>query len=108
MSARKITNAELLQALSIQSQTTRLDLPAREVRIHRNGIEFRTADPIPVWTEMTVALELPEEAKKLQCTGVIVACTGNRHLGYTISMVFTSVSPHAQERLKALAFSPLA
>ena len=57
MSARKVTNPELLQPLTVHAQTTRLDLPARAVRIRRNGIEFRADTPIPVWTEMTVAMQ---------------------------------------------------
>ena len=108
MSARKIGTSELLQPLTVQSQTTRLTLTANAVRIRRNGIEFRSNTPIPVWTEMTMALETPLESKKFNCTGVVVACDGNRHFGYRVSMVFTGLSRQAQARLNLLAESRLA
>ena len=108
MSARKLSNTELLPPVTVQSQTTRLSLLASTVRIRKNGIEFRAESPIPVWTEMTVSLETPLDPKKLNCTGVVVACTGNRHAGYSVSMVFTSLSRQAQARLNLLAFSTLA
>ncbi len=108
MSARKLDNSDVFQPITVQSQTTRLALSANAFRIRKNGIEFRTANPIPAWTEMTVSLETPMDSKKLNCTGVIVACNGNRHAGYSVSMVFTSLSRQAQTRLNSLAFSPLA
>jgi hypothetical protein len=108
MSARKLGNSDLLPPVTVQSQTTRLNLLASGVRIRKNGIEFRAGNPIPVWTEMTVSLETPLDPKKLNCTGVVVACSGNRHAGYFVSMVFTSLSRQAQARLNLLAFSTLA
>jgi hypothetical protein len=53
---------------------------------------------------MTLALECPPEGK-VNCTGVVVACTGNRHLGYNVSVLFTGMSKQAQARLNALAYS---
>jgi hypothetical protein len=108
MSARKLASPELLRPVTVQSQTTRLTLAANAVRIRKNGIEFRSDSPIPVWTEMTMALETPLEAKKLNCTGVVVACDGNRHFGYRVSMIFTGLSRQTQARLESLAESRLA
>jgi len=108
MSARKIVSTELFQPVTVQSQTTRLDLPASGLTFRKNGIEFRSNEPIPAWTEMTVSLQTPGEAKRFNCTGVIVACTGSRHTGYAVSMVFTNLSRQAQLRLHNLAYSPLA
>ena len=105
MSARKVGNAELFQPLSVQSPATRLSLSAGDIRIRKNGIEFRHNNAIPVWTEMTVELETPVEPKKIHCTGVVVACTGNRHTGFLVSMVFTSLSRQTQARLNSLAYS---
>lgn len=51
-----------------------------------------------MWTEMTVELELPG-TKSFACSGVVVACTGSRHTGHNVSLVFTSLSKQAQERL---------
>ena len=104
MSARKVGNADLFQPVTVQSQATRLSLAAGDIRIRKNGIEFRTSEAIPVWREMTIELEAPLEPK-LHCTGVVVACTGNRHAGFVVSMVFTHLSRQSQARLNALAYS---
>ena len=66
MSARKLENAGLFQPITVQAHTTRLDLPANAVRIRRNGIEFRADTAIPVWTEMTVAMQTPRCGKILK------------------------------------------
>ena len=108
MSARKLAHSELFQPVTLQSPTTRLALPASAVRIRKNGIEFKSREPIPAWTEMTVGLQTPSESKKLTCTGVVVACTGDRHSGYTVSMLFTNLSRNAQARLETLAYSAIA
>jgi hypothetical protein len=108
MSARKIASSELTQPLTVQTPTTQLTLPTSAVRVRKNGIEFHTDKPIPAWTEMTVALETPLEPKKFECSGVVVACSGNRHAGYEISMIFPSMTPHAKARLDLLAYSTLA
>jgi hypothetical protein len=85
------------------SATQCLTLPAEAVRVSKNGIEFPSRDPIQPWTEMTLSLQRPGEAKKVGCTGVIVACNGNRHDGFAISMLFTNLSRQSQALL--LAFS---
>jgi hypothetical protein len=108
MSARKLVNSTFLVPFSVQTQTTRLELAAASVRFRKNGIEFQSDTPFATWTEMTVALETPLASKKLQCTGVVVDCQGNRHQGYRVSMIFIDLSPQAQARLEALAVSKLA
>jgi hypothetical protein len=105
MSARRIGH-DLFQPLAVQARTTQLELPASAVRIHKNGIEFRSENEIPAWTEMTVSMQTPLDSKKVNFTGVVVACNGNRHSGYAVSMVFTSVSKQAQARLNSLAVRP--
>lgn len=106
MSARKIDNSALLQPVSIPAQTTRLDLPANSVRIRKNGIEFRSETAIPVWTEMTVAMETPTDSRKVNFNGVVVACSGNLHAGYLVSLLFTSLSKQAQARLHSMTVAP--
>jgi hypothetical protein len=106
MSARKIENEALFQPITVQAQTTRLDLPAGAVRIRRNGIEFRSEAAIPVWTEMTVAMQTPTDARKVNFSGVVVACAGNRHSGFMVSLLFTSLSKQAQARLNSMAVAP--
>lgn len=76
-----------------------LTLPSDEVHVRKNGIEFRNNESIPAWTEMTVTLQGPNPARKVNFTGVVVACSGDRHEGYLISMLFTHVSRLSQARL---------
>lgn len=56
---------------------------------------------------MTLTLQSPHEAGKLHCNGVVISCTGNKHTGYHVSMVFTGLSKHAEARLTAMAFAQL-
>jgi hypothetical protein len=95
MSARKLDSAPVVGTPRSQCIT----LPTAAVQIRKNGIEFRNNDPIPAWTEMTVTLRGPNPARKVNFTGVIVACSGDRHAGYVISMLFTHVSRLSQARL---------
>ena len=108
MSARKADGPHLFHPITVQSPATRLDLSAAALTFRKNGIEFRTAEAIPVWTEMTVSLQTPGDSNRFNCTGVVVACNGSRHSGYVVSMVFTNLSRQAQLRLHNLAYSPLA
>ncbi len=105
MSARKIENSSTLQAVTVQARQTCLSLSPDQVRIRKNGVEFRSVAPIAPWTEMTVTLQSSRDTGRVNCTGVVVACNGNRHNGYTVSMVFTSLSKQSQERLNLLAYS---
>jgi hypothetical protein len=96
MSARKIDSDSL--GMTPRS-TRRLTLSTDAVRVRKNGIEFRNSDPIPPMTEMTVTLQGPNPARKVNFTGVIVACSGDREEGYLISMWFAHVSRLSQARL---------
>lgn len=102
MSARRIP-ASLTAPITVQGKTTQLSLPANAVRIRKNGIEFRTNNPLPVFTEISIAVQAPSTLKKVQCQGVVVACSGNRHEGYRASVLFLDQSPALQDRLAALA-----
>jgi hypothetical protein len=96
MSARKIETS----TLDFTSVPTRcVTLSAESVRIRKNGIEFHNEHPLSPWTEMTVTLQGPGDAKKVNFTGVIVECAGNREDGYEICMLFTHVSRVSQARL---------
>jgi hypothetical protein len=98
MSARKIDNCPLG---ATSNSTQCLTVPAGSVKIRKNGIEFHNAEPFAPWREMTVSLQGAGLAKKVNFTGVIVACTGNHREGYEISMLFTHVSRLSQARLLA-------
>ena len=108
MSASKLGRSDPFNPVTVHSQTKRLSLSENAVRIRRNGIEFRSDMAIPVWTEMTVALETPFDPKKFEANGVVVDCHGNRHAGYAIALVFTNLSLPDKARLQLLAFSSLA
>ncbi len=106
MSAKKIEGIDGFTFQTPPTQT-RVALAANDVRVHRNGIEFHSDKPVAVWKEIAVALESPMTIKKIHCTGVVVACSGNRHTGYNVSMLFTHISKHSQEMLSFLSSSRL-
>jgi len=108
MSTSKFDTSGVFQPVTIKSDRTTLNLPQAAVRIRKNGIEFRSPTPIPPWTEMTVSLESSRESSKVNCTGIVVACEGNRHAGYAVSMLLMNLSRQSQERLNLLAYSQLA
>ena len=107
MSASKLNSPDIFQTTPALNQTTSLALAANTVRIRKNGIEFPTSTPISNWTEMTVEIESPLDAKRVRCTGVVVACNGNRHSGYMVALLFTNLSKQAQLRLSSFAFPSL-
>ncbi len=108
MSSSKADTSGIFEPVTVQGDQTKLALPPDAVRVRRNGIEFRSPTPIPVWTEMTVSLQSPGESARVNCTGVIVACAGNRHTGYAISLLFMNLSRQSQEKISLLAHSQLA
>ncbi len=103
MSSGKLDRSGVFQPVTVRSSTTTLNLPTSAVHVRKNGIEFLSSQSIPAWTEMTVDLYSPGDAKKIHCTGIVVGCTGNRHSGYVVSMLFMSLSRQAQERLNQMA-----
>lgn len=105
MSARKIGSAGLNDQVTVAARESALTLSPEAVSIHKGGIEFRSERAFPRWVEMTVTLQSPLDGAKVNCTGVVVDCTGNKHAGYHVSMVFTSLSKQAESRLNTMAFS---
>jgi hypothetical protein len=106
MSASKVQTIGSFQEVTVEARQTRLSLSPDSVIIHKNGIEFRSPAPFSEWAEMTLTLQSPGGGGRVNCTGVVIACTGNRHTGYHISMVFTGLSKQAQERLSTMAYAP--
>jgi len=102
MSARKIESGSLQQHVTVEARQSRLVLSPGSVIIHKNGIEFRSATAFSAWTEMTVTLQSPADNGRVNCNGVVIACTGNKHSGYHVSMVFTSMTKQAQARLSTM------
>lgn len=107
MSAKKfVKGSSFEQPMMVEVRQAKLELSADTVTIHKNGIEFRSPTPFSEWAEMTVTLQSPVIGYKVTCMGVIVACTGNKHAGYHISMIFTSLTPQAEKELVMMAHSP--
>ncbi len=106
MSARKIDGSGVFPACNVQARQTRLSLSPDQVRIHRNGVEFRSAHPHRAvdGNDRDPAIHRATRAGSI-APGVVVACNGNRHDGYAVSMVFTSLSKQSQARLNLLAYS---
>ena len=105
MSARKVESTSFQQHVTVEARQARLVLSPGSVIIHKNGIEFRSATAFSPWTEMTLTLQSPRDNGKVNCNGVVIACTGNKHAGYHVSMVFTGMSKQAEARLTAMADS---
>ncbi len=104
MSARRIESAGSLQNVTVEARQARLSLSPNAVILHKNGIEFRSATPFAPWTEMTMSLQSARDDGRLNCTGVVISCSGNKHAGYHVSMVFTGISKQAQARLSLMAY----
>lgn len=105
MSARKAEIAGPIHQVTVGQ--TKLSLSPDAVIIHKNGIEFRSSNPFSPWAEMTLTLQSPRDNSKVHCNGVVISCTGNKHTGYHVSMVFTGLSKQAEARLSAMAFAQL-
>jgi hypothetical protein len=104
MSARKAATSGTVHHVTLHGRQTLLRLTTHEVVIHKNGIEFRSATPFSPWAEMTLTLQPPHDSTRVHCSGVVISCTGNKHSGYHVSMVFTGMSKQAEARMSELAF----
>jgi len=103
MSARKANqNNSPETKLTVNSRQVTLDLTPDAVSIQKSGIEFFSESSFPQWVEMTVTLKSPQDGTTVNCTGVVVDCMGNKHSGYHVSMVFTSITKQAEARLETI------
>ena len=108
MSARNASASNFLrESVSVQGREARLTLSEDSIVIHRSGIEFRSPTPFATWTEMTLALRARDNGM-VNCSGVVISCSGSKHTGYHVSVVFTAMSKQAQARLSQMAQSSLA
>lgn len=103
MSTSKLDTSDVFRPVSFSATKQRLVLPAGQVAIRKNGIEFLSSNPIPLWTEVTVELRSPLEAGPVRGGGVVVDCTGNRHAGYVVSLMLMNLTRQSRERLSQLA-----
>lgn len=107
MSARKVETTSFQQHVTVEARQARLVLTPGSIIIHRNGIEFRSATAFSPWTEMTLSLQSPRDNSRVNCNGVVISCTGNKHTGYHVSMIFTGLSKQAEARLSTMAHATL-
>ena len=108
MSAKKfVGGGSFEQTVTVEARQASLELSADTVVICKSGIEFRSPTPFHEWAEMTVALQPPGGGARLHCHGVVIACSGSKHAGYHVSMVFTSLTKQVQTRLNSMAHSDL-
>jgi hypothetical protein len=106
MSAKQIRSlASSSGSVSVNGRAAALELSADKVSVHKNGIEFRSPTPFHEWSEMTVQLQSPFDGSQLSCHGVVVACAGNKHAGYNVSMLFTGMTPQTEKQLGVMARS---
>jgi hypothetical protein len=103
MCASKVDRSGVFRPLALPAPQTRLRLAPNQVSIRQNGVEFLSAHPIPLWTEVTAELRSPLDARPVRGTGVVVDCTGNRRSGYVVSLVFMNLTPQSQASLSHLA-----
>lgn len=89
-------------AITAKASSNDLAVPATSIRVRKNGMEFRSDHPIQTWTEMTLDFFSPFHTRRLHCQGVVVACTGNRHEGFVVSLLFTNISETAWQVLSEL------
>ena len=82
----------------VETGPDRLHVPGDNVRLRRNGVEFRSPRPFELWTEMTVSLDTPGCDNPAEGTAVVVACEGNRHQGFAVSVLFLDLEAGSGRR----------
>jgi len=108
MSAKKFVGGDSFeQPVTVEARQASLELSADTVVICKSGIEFRSPTPFHEWAEMTVSLQPPGGGGRLHCHGVVIACSGNKHAGYHVAMVFTGLTKQGQTRLASMSHSEL-
>lgn len=101
MTTSKLDDSGVFEKAGGGSSETHFLLSTHEVAVRRNGIEFLSHRPIPLWKEVTVQLQSPWDHRSLEGVGVVVDCTGNRHTGYVVSLMFVHLPPGSEQRLDA-------
>ena len=105
MSAKKFVGSASFSApVTVAARQAKLELSSESVVILKSGIEFRSPTPLTLWAEMVVSLMSPRDGSKIQCNGVVVACAGNKHTGYHVSMLFTGITRQAEATLQLILF----
>ena len=85
-----------------------LHLSPDNTLVRNNGIQFHYHTELPQFTEMSVDLHDPADNGEIKATGIVVACSGDRHKGFEVSMLLLNLSEAHRARLGVLAYSHLA
>lgn len=83
--------------LVIESGDSRFGLPADQVEVRKNGVEFWSPTPFELWTEMGVAVDGSSGQTRCCGSAVVVSCEGDRHRGYVVSVLFLDRVPESHE-----------
>jgi hypothetical protein len=103
MSASKLDRSGVFGVKTQTHPEKQLSLSPSAVRIGKNGIEFRSAKSIPLFKEMSMAIQTPGDAKSVRFDGVVVACEGCRNEGYVVSLFCSHLPPQMQARMNVMA-----
>ncbi len=102
MKTTKLDTSGVFEPVKVTANELELSLPAHSVHLRNNGIEFLSTKEVPMWTELTIELQSPNQDGRINCTGIVVGSTGNKHNGFVVSIIFMGITPEAQERLTSL------
>ncbi len=94
MSAKRLHHPHFPAANTPAAKAAQIQLTVsmNAVVLRPGGIEFRSITRFSPWTEMSMDLEGNRGADRVHCNGVVVSCTRSKHVGYRVSMVFTSLT----------------
>ncbi|MCP5518118.1 MAG: PilZ domain-containing protein [Verrucomicrobiales bacterium] len=108
MTTSKVDTSGVFDRPATGCGEARFLLPTHQVAFRKSGIEFLSHEAVPLWKEVTVELQSPVDRQPLEATGVVVDCTGNRHTGYVVSLIFLEMTPGCERRLARWAESATA
>lgn len=98
MSASKLDRSGVFGVKAQAHPEKQILLSPNAVRIGKNGIEFHSAKSIPLFKEMSMAIQTPGGAKSVRFDGVVVACEGSRNTGYIVSLFCPHLPPQMHAR----------
>jgi hypothetical protein len=104
MATSKLDRSGAFETPACESPTTQLALPANQVVVRKNGLEFISPNPVPTWIELNVDLQSAEKESRVRGTGIVVDCVGTPHSGYLVSLIFLDLSREAQRSLTQMGW----
>lgn len=103
MSTGRLDVSGVFQPVTVRTDEAQFSLSTDSLLFRENGIEFLAPTPVALWAEVTLELRSPTDGKMLRGAGVVVDCSGNRHSGYVVTLLFTNLTRQSRERLAQLA-----